>query len=222
MSPVTLVYFCYGWNLWLFLSWIPQYFLHSYNLDLKQSALFSSSVFFAGVLGDSLGGVMTDRLLRSTGTLKAARSWMVSGCMLLTLLVLIPLAFTHNLSVSLACLSAGFFFAEMTIGPMWAIPMDIAPAYSGNCQRYDELRLGARGDRQSGRFRLPHRPVPELGAAVRLRHAADGRGDWYSRFVCGQKACLPTARSARQALSTRFASERNDCKAQDESPGPWS
>jgi ACS family glucarate transporter-like MFS transporter len=131
MAPVTLVYFCYGWNLWLFLSWIPQYFLHSYNLDLKQSALFSSSVFFAGVLGDSLGGMMTDRLLRSTGTLKAARSWMVSACMLLTLLVLIPLAFTHNLSVSLGCLSAGFFFAEMTIGPMWAIPMDIAPAYSG-------------------------------------------------------------------------------------------
>jgi MFS transporter, ACS family, glucarate transporter len=39
--------------------------------------------------------------------------------------------FVHNVSVSLACLSAGFFFAEMTIGPMWAIPMDIAPAYSG-------------------------------------------------------------------------------------------
>ncbi len=39
--------------------------------------------------------------------------------------------FTHNLYVSMACLSAGFFFAEMTIGPMWAIPMDIAPEYSG-------------------------------------------------------------------------------------------
>jgi hypothetical protein len=36
------------------------------------------------------------------------------------------LMFVHNMSVSLACLSAGFFFAEMTIGPMWAIPMDIA------------------------------------------------------------------------------------------------
>jgi MFS family permease len=131
MAPVTLVYFCYGWNLWLFLSWIPQYFLHSYDLDLKQSALFSSSVFFAGVLGDWLGGVVTDRLLRSTGNLKAARSWMVSGCLLLTGLVLIPLAFTHSLNVSLACLSAGFFCAEMTIGPMWAIPMDIAPTHSG-------------------------------------------------------------------------------------------
>jgi MFS family permease len=39
--------------------------------------------------------------------------------------------FAHNLYVSMACLSAGFFFAEMTIGPMWAIPMDIAPEYSG-------------------------------------------------------------------------------------------
>ena len=39
--------------------------------------------------------------------------------------------FTHELYVSLACLSAGFFFAEMTIGPMWAIPMDIAPEFSG-------------------------------------------------------------------------------------------
>ena len=41
MMPVTIVYFCYGWTLWLFLSWIPQYFLHSYNLDLKKSAIFA-------------------------------------------------------------------------------------------------------------------------------------------------------------------------------------
>lgn len=131
MAPVTIVYFCYGWTLWLFLSWIPQYFLHSYNLDLKQSAIFSSGVFLAGVVGDTLGGVVTDRLLKRTGNLQRARSWMVAVCMLLTLLTLIPLMFTHNLMVSLLCLSAGFFFAEMTIGPMWAIPMDIAPAYSG-------------------------------------------------------------------------------------------
>jgi ACS family glucarate transporter-like MFS transporter len=125
------VYFCYGWNLWLFLSWIPQYFLHSYELDLQRSAVFSSSVFFAGVVGDTLGGLVTDKVLRRTGRLEIARSWMVSVCLLLTALSLVPLMFVHNVSVSLACLSAGFFFAEMTIGPMWAIPMDIAPAYSG-------------------------------------------------------------------------------------------
>jgi len=131
MLPVTIVYFCYGWTLWLFLSWIPQYFLHSHDLDLKKSALFSSSVFFAGVVGDMLGGTITDRLYARTGSLQRARSWMVAACMLLTLLALVPLLFTHDLYLCLACLCGGFFFAEMTIGPMWAIPMDIAPELSG-------------------------------------------------------------------------------------------
>jgi len=131
MMPVTIVYFCYGWTLWLFLSWIPQYFLHSHGLDLKKSALFSSSVFFAGVVGDTLGGIVTDKLYERTGSLQRARSGMVAACMLLTLLSLVPLLFTHDLYLCLGCLSAGFFFAEMTIGPMWAIPMDIAPEHSG-------------------------------------------------------------------------------------------
>ncbi|HEY2678399.1 MAG TPA: MFS transporter [Steroidobacteraceae bacterium] len=131
MAPVTIVYFCYGWTLWLYLSWIPQYFLHSQHLDLKQSALFASSVFFAGVVGDTLGGIVTDRLLKRSGRLEVARSYMVCVCMLLTLVSLIPLMFTHSLAISVACLSAGFFFAEMTIGPMWAIPMDISSEFSG-------------------------------------------------------------------------------------------
>jgi MFS family permease len=131
MLPVTIVYFCYGWTLWLYLSWIPQYFLHSQNLDLKKSGLFSAGVFFAGVVGDTLGGIVTDRLLKRTRRLEIARSYMVCVCMLLTLVSLVPLMFTRNLYVSLACLSAGFFFAELTIGPMWAIPMDISVDHAG-------------------------------------------------------------------------------------------
>jgi MFS family permease len=131
MMPVTIVYFCYGWTLWLYLSWIPQYFLHSHQLDLKKSALFASSVFFAGVLGDTLGGVITDSLYRRTGSLRLARSTMVAVCMSLSLFSLLPLLSSHDLYLCLTCLCGGFFFAEMTIGPMWAIPMDIAPEFSG-------------------------------------------------------------------------------------------
>lgn len=131
MAPVTVVYFCYGWTLWLWLSWIPQYFLHNYSMDLMKSAESASVVFLAGVVGDALGGALTDKLYTRTGSLTRARSWMVAVCMLLTLLSLIPLFLAHNLHVSMACLACGFFFAEMTIGPMWAIPLDIAPEYSG-------------------------------------------------------------------------------------------
>ncbi|MEO8301593.1 MAG: MFS transporter [Rhizomicrobium sp.] len=130
MAPVTVVYFCYGWTLWLFLSWIPQYFQHQ-NQDLKSMAFFSTSVFLAGVIGDSLGGIVTDRIYERTGNLNRARSLMVAICMGATCLALLPLMFSDNLMVALVCLSAGFFFAEMTIGPMWAVPMDIAPHAAG-------------------------------------------------------------------------------------------
>lgn len=133
MSPVTAVYFCYGWVLWLFLGWIPQYFLHNYHMNLARSALFASGVFFAGVIGDWLGGVITDRILRRSGNLRLARNVMVGVCMLLTLLSLAPILLAPTVTVTLAalCLSAGFFFNEMTIGPMWAVPMDIAPKHAG-------------------------------------------------------------------------------------------
>ena len=131
MAPVTLVYFCYGWTLWLFLSWIPLYFLQKYSMDLKHSAIFASGVFFAGVVGDTIGGVLSDWLLKRTGSRDIARRNLVVAGMLGAMLSLLPLLFVQDLVVAAICLSLGFFFAELTIGPMWAIPMDIAPQYSG-------------------------------------------------------------------------------------------
>jgi MFS family permease len=132
MLPVTVVYFCYGWTLWLYLAWIPSFFLHSYRLDLKRSALFSAGVFFGGVLGDALGGVVSDRILRKTGDLNKARRNLVVACFLCSLLSMVPVLFLHDVTWVAICLSLGFFWSEFTIGPMWAIPMDIAPRFSGS------------------------------------------------------------------------------------------
>jgi MFS family permease len=51
--------------------------------------------------------------------------------MTLCCISLVPVLFTTDIKIVTVALSAGFFFAEFTIGPMWAIPMDIAPKYSG-------------------------------------------------------------------------------------------
>ncbi len=131
MLPVTFVYFCYGWILWLYLSWIPSFFKGNFHLDLKQSALFSSGVFVSGVVGDTLGGIVSDGLFKKTGNAKLARCSMVAVMMTLCGVSLVPIMFTRNMTLVALALSFGFFFAEMTIGPMWAIPMDIAPRYSG-------------------------------------------------------------------------------------------
>ena len=131
MVPVTIVYFCYGWTLWLYLNWLPTFFLHGFNLNLKSSALFSAGVFFAGVVGDTVGGHLSDAILRRTRNLVRARSRLVCVGMLLSLASLLPVLWLHQLSLIAVFLSLAFFFLEVTIGPMWAIPMDIAPRHSG-------------------------------------------------------------------------------------------
>ena len=131
MAPVTFVYFCYGWTLWTFLSWVPQFMLHAYKLDLKNSALFASLVFFGGVVGDALGGWLSDYIYRKTGSLTRARRDLVVFGMIGSFLCSAPVLFVTDPMLAALSLGGAFFFAELTIGPMWAIPMDIAPEFSG-------------------------------------------------------------------------------------------
>ena len=132
MLPVTAVYFCYGWTLWLYLAWIPSFFLHSYRLNLKSSALFSAGVFLAGVLGNTLGGVISDWIFDRTGDRKKARRNLVVAGFVCSLASMLPILLLRNLTWVAVFLSLAFFFSEFTIGPMWAIPMDIAPRFSGS------------------------------------------------------------------------------------------
>ena len=131
MFLVTVVYFCYGWTLWFFLAWIPQFFLHSYRLNLNNTALFAAGVFLGGVLGDLLGGIVSDRIFERTHDRKKARRNLIVFGFLGSLVMMLPIVFLHNLTSAAICLSLAFFFAEFTVGPMWAIPMDIAPRFSG-------------------------------------------------------------------------------------------
>jgi sugar phosphate permease len=131
MAPVTLTYFCYGWSLWLYLYWLPSFFKEGQKLDLSKTALYSFAVFLAGVVGDTLGGTLSDGLLRRTGNVLRARRLVVLVSYLGTIAALVPVVYLRGLIPITVCLSLGFFFLELAIGPMWAIPMDIAPKFSG-------------------------------------------------------------------------------------------
>lgn len=167
MLPVTVVYFCYGWTLWLYLAWIPSFFLHSYRLDVKNSALFSSGVFFAGVVGDTLGGVVSDRILLKTGDRIMARRNLVVAGFLCSMQCMLLIFFVRSVSAAAICLSLGFFFAEFTIGPMWAIPMDIAPQFSGSASGL--MNIGS--------------PLAAIVSPLVFGYVIDKTGNWNLPFL---------------------------------------
>ncbi len=166
--PVTVVDFCYGWTLWLFLSWIPAFFFENYHLNLQASAMFSASVLFAGVIGDTVGGVATDRLLRKTGNLVLARRWVLVTGFLGALVFLCPVVLFHNLTLTAVCLSLAFFFAELIVAPIWAVPMDIAPRYAGSASGMMNFGFGLAG----------------LVSPSSFGYLVDRTGSWVFPFLC--------------------------------------
>ncbi|MCE4226891.1 MFS transporter [Methylobacterium sp. C25] len=174
IAPVTITYFCYGWTLWLFLGWIPTFFKESYGLDLKNSALFASGVFFAGVVGDTLGGLLSDGILKKTGSIKLARLSIIVVGFLGAAASLTGVFYTKDLTYVALLLSSGFFFAELVIGPIWSVPMDIAPKYAGT----------ASGLMNTGSA------VAAIVSPIVFGFVVDKTGDWTLPFMGSIGLCL--------------------------------
>ena len=172
--PVTLVDFCYGWTLWLFLSWIPAFFFENYHLNLGASALYSAGVLLAGVIGDTVGGIATDRVLQKTGSLLLARRSVIVTGFGGAFLFLFPVVLVHNLLLTAVCLSLAFFFAELIVAPIWAVPMDIAPRYAGSASGMMNFGFGLAG----------------LVSPSSFGYLVDRTGNWVFPFICSMLLLL--------------------------------
>jgi cyanate permease len=51
----------------------------------------------------------------------------------------------HDVSVAAASLAAAFFCIELVVGPIWSVPMDIAPRYAGSASGMMNFGFGVAG-----------------------------------------------------------------------------
>ena len=73
MWAIMCAYFTYVYCLWIFLSWLPSYLVEARHFTLLNFGWYASIPLFAGVIGDTVGGVATDWLLKKTGSARLAR-----------------------------------------------------------------------------------------------------------------------------------------------------
>jgi MFS family permease len=75
--------------------------------------------------------MLSDWLLRRTKNHRIARCSVVAGSLTGCAAALVPVALAHNLTLALPCLALAMFFLELTIAPMYAIPMDMSREFAG-------------------------------------------------------------------------------------------
>jgi MFS transporter, ACS family, glucarate transporter len=131
MWILSAMYFCYAYNLSVYLVWFPKYLNEHRGFNLKQMGFYASLPLLAGVVGDVFGGWFSDFLAKWTGDLKLARRTVGAGGFLLSALCIVPACLTTNpfTSVWLSCLA--MFGLESTVGVSWAITLDIGADSAG-------------------------------------------------------------------------------------------
>ena len=131
MWAIMCGYFTYVFCLYFFLTWLPSYLVDTRHFAFPKIGLLASLPLFAGVIGDTVGGVATDWLLKVTGSTKIARRSVAIVGLLGCASFIVPAGLTDDAVSAVYYLTAAGFFLECTIGPSWSVPMDCGGKYSG-------------------------------------------------------------------------------------------
>jgi MFS family permease len=131
MWALMCAYFTSGYCGFIFLSWMPSYLVEYRHFTLLKVGIFASLPFWAGVVGDTTGGLAVDWLMARTGSVKLAHRAVAIVGLLGCVACIVPAALVDSAYTAVGCLTASFFFLECAIAPYWAVAMHIGGKYSG-------------------------------------------------------------------------------------------
>ncbi|HEV2273282.1 MAG TPA: MFS transporter [Acidobacteriaceae bacterium] len=132
MRILCPMYFCYAYNLGVYLVWFPKYLNAHRGFNLEQMGFYASLPLLAGTAGDLLGGSLSDLWAKRSGNLRSARRIVGAAGFLLSAASIVPACLTSDslTSVGFSCLA--MFGLEATVGVSWAITLDIGGDRAGS------------------------------------------------------------------------------------------
>src|SRR5215469_3610831 len=129
MLGVYLGQFCINTLTYFFLTWFPVYLVKERGLSILQAGFVASLPALCGFFGGVLGGVLSDFILRKTGSLTAARKIPIVGGMLLSMSI-IGCNYVDGQALVVGFMALAFF--GKGIGALgWAVVSDTSPKQAG-------------------------------------------------------------------------------------------
>ena len=130
MWVICLMYFCYVYTFWIYLSWLPTYLVESRGFSILASGMFAGLPLFAGAITNTLGGWVSDRLIPRRGLRFARRSVAMVG-FIAGVVFIIPGVLVDNPYLAVMFLTLAAAGLEFTTGVSWAVVIDVGREYAG-------------------------------------------------------------------------------------------
>jgi ACS family hexuronate transporter-like MFS transporter len=123
----TWAFFVFGYFLFFFMTWLPSYLERAYGLELHSVGLFTVLPWLAAAVLLWLFGRWSDYLLKTTGRLRIARSYLIAGSQFVAALAVVPVALTHDLTVAIAGITVAVAASMGANAAYYAVNVDIVP-----------------------------------------------------------------------------------------------
>lgn len=118
---------CSTYAYWLFITWLPFYFIENMNLSLPQMGLATSLSFLSSLVSVILGGIVSDYLIkRGVSAIASRLTPIIFGCLIAGVAIMVIPILDNILSI-IFLISISVFCLGLRISPTWAIVADIAP-----------------------------------------------------------------------------------------------
>ena len=129
---LSAMYFCYGWVLWLYLQWLPTYFIEARHFTAIKTGLAASIPLLAATVTNITGGWISDKLAHRWSDLRRGRTRVSVIGFAIAGLALIPGVLVKNNIISLAWITLALAGLELTVAVSWAICLDIGGEFTGS------------------------------------------------------------------------------------------
>jgi sugar phosphate permease len=131
MVCLCAMYFCYGYVVWIFLSWLPTYFAEVRGFGLVKSGISTAIPLLAGTATNSLGGWLSDRIYVATGNLRLSRRAIAMSGFAVAMVFVTAGVLAQDPKMAILSMALAVAGLELTTGVCWAIPLDVAQDHSG-------------------------------------------------------------------------------------------
>jgi ACS family glucarate transporter-like MFS transporter len=125
------MYFGTSYGFWFFLTWLPTSLIRDYGLTPRRAGLYAALPLAMGGVTTVLGGALSDRIVRLTGSLRTGRRTVGLGGFLLAGAGFGAASISGTPEASVLCLSLGSGAMDLAVPVAWAACLEVGGKFGG-------------------------------------------------------------------------------------------
>lgn len=127
---IVFAYFCYAWGSWFYFGWFTTWLVRGAGFSVAQMGVFASFPFAMGLLGNLVGGVVSEKMVDRYGRKRTYR-WVTGVCLLVTSGLLLAMSSVRGHVGIVVLATLGFGVMDLMLPSAWAMCLSIGGRYGG-------------------------------------------------------------------------------------------